>query len=114
MKKIFLSVFIISLSSCNSAKNEDQNFAKCLSDSGAVFYGTEWCPHCKEQKEMFGDDIKEIRYVDCDKNKNFCDKEKIEAYPTWKFKDGSFLRGKRELKDLSEKTGCKLPNNDEK
>jgi hypothetical protein len=29
-------------------------FAQCLSDKGAVFYGAFWCTHCKSQKQMFG------------------------------------------------------------
>jgi hypothetical protein len=28
-------------------------FAQCITDSGAVFYGTEWCSHCKNQKALF-------------------------------------------------------------
>ena len=29
-------------------------FAKCLSAQQAKMYGAYWCPHCAEQKEMFG------------------------------------------------------------
>jgi thiol-disulfide isomerase/thioredoxin len=27
-------------------------FAKCLTDNGAKFYGAFWCPHCQAQKKM--------------------------------------------------------------
>jgi hypothetical protein len=29
-------------------------FAKCISAKQAKMYGAYWCPHCAEQKEMFG------------------------------------------------------------
>jgi hypothetical protein len=29
-------------------------FAKCLASKQAKMYGLYWCPHCAEQKEMFG------------------------------------------------------------
>ena len=29
-------------------------FAKCLATKQAKMYGLYWCPHCIEQKEMFG------------------------------------------------------------
>jgi len=33
-------------------KNEPSDeFAICLTDSGAVIYGTEWCGHCRDQKK---------------------------------------------------------------
>ena len=41
-------------------------FAKCLTDNGLVFYGTDWCGHCQDQKEMFGKDIDLIDFVNCD------------------------------------------------
>ena len=32
---------------------ELDQFALCLGDKGAVFYGAFWCPHCQNQKKMF-------------------------------------------------------------
>jgi len=29
-------------------------FAKCLASKQAKMYGLYWCPHCIDQKEMFG------------------------------------------------------------
>ena len=31
-----------------------RGLAERVADSGAVFYGASWCPHCQEQKAMFG------------------------------------------------------------
>ena len=46
--------------------------ASCLTTNGATFYGTEWCPHCKDQKKLFGEALAKVNYVDCDANKMAC------------------------------------------
>lgn len=78
--------------------------AKHLASTGAVMYGTYWCPHCKQQKNMFGDAFKYITNVDCDpkalkdSNPELCKLKGIGRYPTWE------INGKRYLgvKPLSE------------
>ncbi len=90
------------------------DFAACLKDKGATFYGAFWCPHCQNQKQMFGKSVKLLPYVECsapDGNSQLpvCNNKKIESYPTWEFKDGSRETGEVPLVTLSEKTGCQLP-----
>ncbi len=46
--------------------------ASCLTDKGFTMYGTERCPHCKAQKELFADDFTKVSYVDCDKDSAKC------------------------------------------
>ena len=41
------------------------SFAKCLARKQAKMYGLYWCPHCIEQKEMFGDAFHNVPYVEC-------------------------------------------------
>ena len=41
-------------------------FAKCLATKQTTMYGLYWCPHCIEQKEMFGDAFHYVPYVECD------------------------------------------------
>jgi thiol-disulfide isomerase/thioredoxin len=36
------------------APGELDEFAECLKSKGAVFYGAFWCPHCQDQKKLFG------------------------------------------------------------
>ncbi|MDR5696083.1 MAG: vitamin K epoxide reductase family protein, partial [Armatimonadota bacterium] len=43
-----------------------EGLAKHLAASGAKFYGAYWCPHCTEQKRMFGDAARYLTYVECD------------------------------------------------
>src|SRR5579885_3423480 len=40
-------------------------FAKCLTTKQAKMYGAFWCPHCAEQKEMFGSSFKYAPYIEC-------------------------------------------------
>lgn len=92
---------------------EYDSFAKCLTDKGAILYGAYWCPHCNEQKEIFGEGVKYINYIECSLpnrggQTQFCIQEGIRAYPTWEFNDGTKAEGKFSLKQLSEKTGCIL------
>ncbi len=100
----------------NTKPGEYDTFAQCLKDSGAVFYGAFWCPHCREQKAMFGNSAKLVPYVECStpdgQSQNLVCKEKdIKSYPTWIFADGSTSTGTLELADLATRTGCVLPTN---
>ncbi len=40
-------------------------FAKCLASKQAKMYGLYWCPHCIEQKEMFGRAFQYVPYTEC-------------------------------------------------
>ncbi len=89
-------------------------FATCLADKGAVFYGAFWCPHCQNQKKMFGKSAKVLPYVECSTadataQTQACIDKKISGYPTWEFADGSRLNGEISMAKLAEKTSCPLP-----
>jgi len=89
-------------------------FAQCLSDKGATFYGAFWCPHCQAQKRMFGKSAELLPYVECStpngqSQLQTCVEKEIQQYPTWEFADGSRLTGEIQLTELAEKTGCTLP-----
>jgi len=105
----FLSLFLlIALSACTPAgPGMFDTFAQCLTDNGATMYGTEWCSHCKNQKEAFGSSFKNINYVDCDYNKEECANNGVKGYPTWKINDELFV-GEQSLPTLARETGCEL------
>jgi len=89
-------------------------FAQCLKDKGAIFYGAFWCPHCQNQKAMFGKSVQFLPYVECstpDGNGQTqeCKEKEIKGYPTWQYPDGSRESGEIPLSRLSEKTACPLP-----
>src|SRR3989344_3196203 len=89
-------------------------FAQCLKDKGAIFYGAFWCPHCQNQKALFGKSKKLLPYVECStsdgKNQiEICKEKGIQGYPTWVFPDLSTTTGEVPLATLAEKTNCQLP-----
>lgn len=90
------------------------DFAICLNNKDAVFYGAFWCPHCQRQKAMFGKSANLLPYEECSTPDGkgrlaICNEKKIEGYPTWIFADGSRETGEVSLERLAEKTGCALP-----
>lgn len=86
------------------------DFASCLAEKGATMYGAWWCPHCKEQKAIFGEEAAEkLAYVECTENPQLCIEKKVEYYPTWIFADGSLVSGTQNFVSLSEKTSCPIP-----
>jgi len=60
-----------------------------LSAKGAKMYGASWCPHCIEQKELFGASAKRLPYVECSTGgpgsaqASACRAAGITLYPTW-------------------------------
>ncbi len=91
----------------NTGDGEFDEFAQCLTENDAIFYGTEWCGFCKEQKEMFGESMAYVNFVDCDDNKDVCLQEGVQGYPTWKI-DGKLYPGRQDLTRLADLTGCEL------
>jgi glutaredoxin len=88
-----------------------QTLAQCLTKKGVIMYGAYWCPHCADQKKLFGDNFKLIKYQECDaKGENGspakCAAAKIEGYPTWIFPDQSRLEGQQTLQELAKKSNC--------
>jgi hypothetical protein len=86
---------------------EFDEFAKCLTEQGAIFYGTEWCGFCQRQKEDFGASMQYVNFIDCDQNRNLCQSEGITGYPTWKI-NGQLYPGMQQLNRLSDLSGCEL------
>lgn len=89
------------------------SFAQCLTDQGVKMFGAYWCPHCAEQKRIFGSSFGKISYVECSLPEmagttQACIDAGIESYPTWEFGDDSRISGVLSLEFLSQKTGCSL------
>lgn len=90
---------------------EHDALAQCLADNGAVFYGAYTCPHCQEQKRLFGRSEKYLPYVECalpggQGQTEECREAGIQSYPTWRFADGTEFTGSRPLARLAEAAGC--------
>lgn len=87
--------------------------ASCVAQSGATFYGAFWCPHCQEQKALFGKSAKLLPYTECSTpdgqgQTQICKDKNIESYPTWEFKDGTKHVGVLSLEELASSTSCSV------
>lgn len=104
---------IILQSASNKAANRPGEYdalANHLTESGAMFYGAFWCPHCNNQKQAFGRSAKLLPYTECstpDGNgqTDVCIEMRIESYPTWILADGTRLSGVQTPEYLAEVTG---------
>jgi len=108
MKKLLILLgILLFISGCTNGAptTKHDDFAKYLTSEGIAMAGTEWCPHCKDQKALFGDSFQYVDYRDCDKVRDWCVAQGVEGYPTWIFPDGQLYTGIRtieQLKSLSE------------
>jgi thiol-disulfide isomerase/thioredoxin len=110
---IVIGILGISFYSAFSSGGNYDEFTKCITDSGAKMYGAYWCPHCQEQKSLFGKSWDKVNYIECSLpnrggQTQFCNSAGIKSYPTWEFSDGSISPGLISLQQLSQKTGCQL------
>ena len=115
----FLIIAIFIIMGCSTSGNsatlpaQYDSFANCLSANGVKMYGAYWCPHCANQKQMFGGSFKLINYIECSLpnragQTQACIDAKINAYPTWEFADGKRIEGELSLEQLSQNSNCKL------
>jgi thiol-disulfide isomerase/thioredoxin len=102
--------------SVSSGPGPYDGLASCLKDKGVKFYGAFWCPHCAEQKKLFGNSVKLLPYIECSTpdamgQTQVCIDAKIESYPTWVFPDGTRVTGGLTPAELAAKSGCSIGDN---
>ncbi len=91
---------------------EKIKLAEHLTQEGAVMYNAYWCPHCHDQKELFGKVAAEkLNLVECAKDgfnnkRELCEAKGITGFPSWEIK-GSIDSGVKSLKELAELTNYK-------
>jgi uncharacterized membrane protein/glutaredoxin len=97
----------------STSSSAEIDLAKHLTQKGVKMYSAYWCPHCYEQKQLFGKQAwAEITNVECaaDAKKNpqpeVCAKAGIKSFPTWSI-NGKLEAGVKKLADLGELTGYK-------
>ncbi|MEH2394517.1 MAG: vitamin K epoxide reductase family protein [Nostoc sp.] len=88
-----------------------------LTNIGAKEYVAWWCPHCHEQKLIFGQEAyKEIAKVECASANNpnviadECKAAKIEGFPTWII-NGTRYSAVQNLEELAKVSGYTGPRN---
>ena len=94
----------------SQSKSEAIALAEHLKSIGAVMYSAYWCPHCHDQKEMFGKEASTIlQIVECapdgrDSQMELCKSKELEGFPSWEI-NGSISSGVLNLADLVELSG---------
>ena len=112
-KYLFSTAFDLEQEKIKETAASLENLAKCLTDKGAKFYGASWCSHCNNQKEMFGEAVQYLPYIECSakdskEQLSVCKDNNITSYPTWIFVDDSRESGEVSLQKLAEKTSCQF------
>lgn len=90
--------------------------AEHLTNSGIKMYGAFWCPHCYEQKELFGKEaFAKVKYIECaeggvDPKPDLCKAAGIEGYPAWEI-NGKIESGVQTLQRLANLSNYTGPTN---
>ncbi|MEB3293376.1 MAG: vitamin K epoxide reductase family protein [Synechococcales bacterium] len=103
----------------DSAGEAEKELARHLKQSGAMLYTAYTCPHCCEQKQLFGiEALPDLPNTECnptgkDPQTELCQKELQAAavqtkqepgFPTWKI-NGKYLFGVQKLEELANLSG---------
>jgi hypothetical protein len=101
------------LAACERDTTYDE-LAQCITDSGAIYYGSFTCHNCADQEELFGDSKDLLPYVECtaggpNAQPELCTEAGVTGTPTWDFADGTRLIGLQPIETLAEATNCPLP-----
>jgi uncharacterized membrane protein len=101
----------------------ETQLAAHLQSIGATMYGSYWCPHCCEQKQLFGQTaMKAINYVECaadgpNSQAEACAQVVPEVenatgekfgFPTWKINE-KYYSGRKPLTELAQLSDYKGP-----
>ena len=89
--------------------------AKHLQAVDAKMYGAHWCPHCFDQKQLFGQEAKKyMPYIECaedgaNSQTALCRSvPEVTGFPTWEV-NGQFLAGTQTLETLASASGYQGP-----
>lgn len=107
----------------NTSGQAEIELAKHLKQIGAKMYGAYWCPHCHDQKELFGKEAAQIYpYVECasdgvNPQVSLCEQTAAKSqqqtgqafgFPTWEI-NGKFYPGTQSLTNLARISGYQGP-----
>lgn len=73
----------------NTSGPAEMELSRHLKQKGAKMYGAYWCPHCHDQKELFGKEaFSLLTYIECapdgqNPQTERCQAAKIQGFPSW-------------------------------
>jgi len=85
--------------------------AEHLTEKGVLFYGASWCPHCQEQKRLFGASASRLPYIECNlagpnaPQSSRCSMAGVQTYPTWVINGRAIVGQVLSLAQLADATG---------
>ena len=87
-------------------EDEKVKLAECLGGKKAELYGSDYCPECEKQREIFGTAFKKINYIDCGREKENC--PNVNRIPAWYIGNGSgeIYYGFKNFTELKKISGC--------
>ncbi|MDO8460146.1 MAG: hypothetical protein Q7S74_03485 [Nanoarchaeota archaeon] len=86
-----------------AGEDEKTKVAYCLEQEGAEFYGSVYCSECEKQAELFGTAFKQVKYIDCGKDKSLC--PNIRSVPSW-YINKTIYYGYKNLTELKYLSNC--------
>jgi len=85
--------------------------AEHLNEEGVLFYGASWCPHCQEQKRLFGASASRLPYIECSPagpntpQAPSCSRAGVRSYPTWVIDGRTYVGEVLSLAQLANASG---------
>jgi len=86
------------------------DFARFLNENKIIMYSAYWCPHCHDQKQLFGKKAaEELTIIECAKDGinnqyELCGQKGIEGFPSWEI-NNNIYSGTRDLQELANMAG---------
>ncbi len=86
--------------------------AKHLKEKNIILYNAYWCPHCHDQKELFGKEASSnLLLVECapdgqNSQTELCQQKEITGFPSWEI-NGKIDSGVKSLEELANISGYK-------
>ena len=77
---VFNSIQTTGFVAADSDKTDVTSISQCSYEKGATLYVSDNCGECREQEDIFGEDLEYIKIVDCEDG---CKRKDVKTFPTW-------------------------------
>ena len=106
---LILIIFFSSITfySYEKRPGEYNDFAKCLTEKGAIIYGNDYCQYTNIQLNFFGKSKEYLNYIKCADNERLCNEKGVKTTPTWEINEKMYEQVQT-FETLSSITGCKI------